>query len=50
MAKDKIIAVRVTDEQLSEIEQTRKELSFNSLSEFILFLWDKFNSGRKEKK
>ena len=46
MAKDRTIGFRVTDEEMKEMEETRKELKFNTLSEFILFLWNKFKSER----
>ena len=49
MVKDKMVGVRITDEELKEIEETRKELKFNTLSEFILFLWNKFKSERAGK-
>ena len=46
MTKDNFIAFRITDEEKAEIEETRKQLKFNTLSEFIFFLWQKFKSER----
>ena len=53
MVKNKMLGIRVSEEEMNEIERTRKNLKFNTLSEFILFLWQKFKSERnltKEKK
>jgi len=50
MAKEKLIGFRVTDDEHKEIEETRKELKFNTLSEFFIFLWHKFKSERNESK
>jgi len=46
MAKDTQLVVRITDEQKKEMQKVSEELKFNSLSEFILFLWTKFKSER----
>ena len=46
MTKDNQLAVRITDEEKKEMLAMSKKLKFKSLSEFIIFLWDKFKSER----
>ena len=47
MVKNKMIGVRVTDEEIKEMEETRTNLKFKTLSEFIMFLWTKFKSEKE---
>jgi len=45
--KNKIIGCRVTDEDYNEMDKTRKVLKLKSMSELVLYLWDKFKRELK---
>jgi uncharacterized protein (DUF1778 family) len=44
-SKDKMIGIRVTEEEKALIEETAKASGFDNVSSFFLWLWRKF--GKK---
>ncbi len=46
--RDIVIGARVTDEDYKEMNKTRKILKLRSMSELILYLWDKFKRDLKK--
>ncbi len=49
MVKEAQIAFRIDEDQKKDMEKAQKELGFNNLTTFILFLFDKFQSERGKK-
>ena len=46
MVKDKLVGVRVDDGEKKEMIKEQKRMKFNTLSDFLLYLWRKHQTER----